>query len=127
MNVSTPLADRLGSYLDLAAAQAKTTATNMANIDTPGYRTVGFDFDAEMQQAMGSAATPDSGAANTLAPHVGEVDGLLERPDGNNVSMERESMQLAEAQLKFRTWHGAGEAGIYAHSGCDPCGHQVAV
>ena len=32
-----------------------------------------------------------------------EVDGLVARPDGNNVSMDRESLQLAEAQLKFKT------------------------
>jgi flagellar basal-body rod protein FlgB len=116
MNVSTPLADQLGHYLDLATAQVKATAANMANIDTPGYRTMGFDFDAEMQRALrgsvlpGSAA-PDSGTilasgdafTDRLAPPLSEVDGLLERPDGNNVSMEREGMQLAEAQLKFRT------------------------
>ena len=30
-------------------------------------------------------------------------DGLVARPDGNNVSMDRESLNLAEAQLKFRT------------------------
>jgi flagellar basal-body rod protein FlgB len=30
-------------------------------------------------------------------------DGLIARPDGNNVSMDRESLNLAEAQLKFRT------------------------
>ena len=27
----------------------------------------------------------------------------MARPDGNNVSMDRESLNLAEAQLKFRT------------------------
>jgi flagellar basal-body rod protein FlgB len=31
------------------------------------------------------------------------VDGLIARPDGNNVSMEREGLNLAEAQLKFKT------------------------
>jgi flagellar basal-body rod protein FlgB len=110
MNVTTPLADQLGHYLDLATAQVKTSAANMANIDTPGYRTVGFDFDAQMQQALrnmgmnGSAPNALTGTGvSTNAPELSEVDGLLERPDGNNVSMEREGMQLAEAQLKFRT------------------------
>ncbi len=37
------------------------------------------------------------------AVHVGLEDGLIARPDGNNVSMDRESLNLAEAQLKFRT------------------------
>jgi flagellar basal-body rod protein FlgB len=31
------------------------------------------------------------------------VDGLIARPDGNNVSVDCESLNLAEAQLKFKT------------------------
>jgi flagellar basal-body rod protein FlgB len=30
------------------------------------------------------------------------VDGLVVRPDGNDVSMDRESLRLADAQLKFK-------------------------
>ncbi len=30
-----------------------------------------------------------------------QVRGLIERPDGNNVSVERESLLLAESQMKF--------------------------
>jgi flagellar basal-body rod protein FlgB len=29
------------------------------------------------------------------------VQGLIERPDGNNVSMERESLLLADTQMRF--------------------------
>lgn len=99
MDVTTPLADQLTRYMDLAAAQLKTTASNMANVDTPGFHTVGFDFEAEMSRALGG-----QGIANeSAAPHLQEVDGLLARPDGNNVSMDREGLAMAEAQLKFRT------------------------
>jgi len=34
---------------------------------------------------------------------VTAVDGLISRPDGNNVSLDREGLNLAEAQLRFRT------------------------
>ena len=34
---------------------------------------------------------------------IGDVDGLVARPDGNNVSMDRESLNLAKEQLQFRT------------------------
>jgi flagellar basal-body rod protein FlgB len=96
MDITTPLANQLTSYMDLAAAQLKATATNMANVDTPGFHTVGFDFEAEMQRALG-------GEGASAAPQLQEVDGLLARPDGNNVSMDREGLAMAEAQLKFRT------------------------
>jgi flagellar basal-body rod protein FlgB len=98
MDITTPLADQLTSYMDLAAAQLKATATNMANVDTPGFHTVGFDFEAAMKQALGGQS-----ASVSAAPQMQEVDGLLARPDGNNVSMDREGLAMAEAQLKFRT------------------------
>ncbi|MFL6427177.1 MAG: flagellar basal body rod protein FlgB [Acidobacteriaceae bacterium] len=99
MQITTPLADQLTSYMDLAAAQLKATATNMANVDTPGFHTVGFDFEAEMRRALSRQEV----SGESAAPRLQEVDGLLARPDGNNVSMDREGLAMAEAQLKFRT------------------------
>ncbi len=104
MNVTTPISDELTKYLDLSSTELKLTGQNMANIDTPGYRTVGFDFTDAMKHAMSDALGARSGS--TLAASevpIGEVDGLLERPDGNNVSMDREGLNMAEAQLQFRT------------------------
>ena len=99
LQIETRMSDQLTRYLDLATSQAKLTAANMANIDTPGYRTVGMDFEAEMREAM-------DGVEQGKAPRqvrLKAVDGLIARPDGNNVSMDREGLSLAEAQLKFRT------------------------
>lgn len=99
MQIETRLSDQIARYLDLAASEAKLTAANMANVDTPGYRSVGMDFEAEMRGALddvdrGTAARP---------VHVRAVDGLIARPDGNDVAMDREGLNLAEAQLKFKT------------------------
>jgi flagellar basal-body rod protein FlgB len=94
MQVTTAMSDALTRYLDLASDQMKVTAGNMANIDTPGYKTQGFDFESEFVKQMGSDGT--------AAPALKDVDGLVVRPDGNNVSMDRESMQLAKTQLQFR-------------------------
>jgi flagellar basal-body rod protein FlgB len=99
MQIETRLSDQITRYLDLAASEAKLTALNMANVDTPGYRTVGMDFEAEMRGAL-------DGVDRGVGPHpvhVKAVDGLIARPDGNDVSMDRESLNLAEAQLKFKT------------------------
>jgi flagellar basal-body rod protein FlgB len=98
MQIETRLSDQLARYLDMAANEAKLTAANTANIDTPGYRTVGLDFESEMRNALAGIDTH-----KTQPIHVREVDGLISRPDGNNVSMDREGLNLAEAQLKFKT------------------------
>lgn len=99
LQVETRLSDQIARYLDLASSEAKLTAANMANIDTPGYRAVGMDFEAEMRTALDGV---DQGRGSR-PPRVKTVEGLISRPDGNDVSMDRESLNLAEAQLKFKT------------------------
>jgi flagellar basal-body rod protein FlgB len=99
MEIATGLSNEIARYLDLATAEAKLTAVNMANVDTPGYRTLGMDFASEMRGAIGDA---ERGRAPRKV-RVTEVDGFIARPDGNNVSVDRESLNLAEAQLRFRT------------------------
>lgn len=99
LGVETRLGDQICRYLDLATSEAKLTAANMANIDTPGYRTLGMDFEAEMRGAL--AGVDQGGLPSPV--HVKPVDGLIARPDGNNVSMDREGLNLAEAQLRFKT------------------------
>ena len=99
MQIETRLSDQLARYLDLATTESKLTASNMANLDTPGYKALGIDFSASMRQALGDQ---ESGSGPG-SPAIGLAEGLISRPDGNNVSMDRESLNLAEAQLRFRT------------------------
>ena len=98
MEIATRLSNEIARYLDLNTREIQLTAANMANIDTPGYRAVGMDFEAEMRQVMAGVDGNDTLAA----PQVFQVDGLIVRPDGNDVSMDRESLNLAQAQLKFK-------------------------
>ncbi len=102
MQIVTPMGEALNRYLDLSSLELKVTAQNMANVDTPGYRTEGFDFASEMSRSLESVGAGGTGESSQ-PPALGRVDGLLERPDGNNVSMDREGMKMAEAQLQFRT------------------------
>ncbi|MGC9157676.1 MAG: flagellar basal body rod protein FlgB [Terracidiphilus sp.] len=99
MPIETLLSDQIARYIDLATSEAKLTAANMANIDTPGYQTVGMDFEAEMREALSDLETGRPQRPVRLRP----VEGLISRPDGNNVSMEREGLNMAEAQLRFKT------------------------
>ena len=106
MQVTTDLSTQLQRYLNLSSAELKTTANNMANVDTPGYSTKGFDFPSVMRNLLAESGDGESSEAANLAassPRLEDVDGLVARPDGNNVSMEREGLKMAEAQLKFKT------------------------
>ena len=119
MQIMSSMEQALERYLDLSVLEQKVTAQNMANVDTPGYRTMGFDFADAMrrsverideQRAAGQnrlAAKLDGGLAATLllpvsdAVEIHRVGGLLERPDGNDVSVDREGLKMSEAQLQF--------------------------
>jgi flagellar basal-body rod protein FlgB len=101
MEIATRLSNEIARYLDLDTRQIQITTANMANIDTPGYRTVGMDFEGEMRRAM-MGVDLDGNEEAGVTPRIFDVDGLIVRPDGNNVSMDRESLNLAEAQLKYK-------------------------
>lgn len=85
-----PIAGQLERYMDLLSARQKLVAANIANADTPGYRTQDLDFQAEFRKAADGAARP------------ADVPGLPSRNDGNNVSLDRESRLLAENALRFQ-------------------------
>lgn len=76
--------------MDLLSARQKLVAANIANADTPGYRTQDIDFQTEFRNASGHS------------PHVLDVPSLAARNDGNNVSLDRESRLLAENALRFQ-------------------------
>lgn len=100
MQTTTAMSDALGQYLDLTSKQMQLTAGNMANVDTPGYKTQGFDFEQEFARQLNNSSGADGLEGAQVS--VQDVDGLVARPDGNNVSMDREGMQLAKAQLQFK-------------------------
>jgi flagellar basal-body rod protein FlgB len=84
------LAGQLERYMDLLSVRQKLTASNIANADTPGYRTQDIDFQGEFAVAMGGT------------PKYVDVEGLPVKNDGNNVSLDRESRLLAENALRFQ-------------------------
>ena len=99
--IDTPLMRGLERVLDVSAFRHQVIAANLANIDTPGYRTRDLrPFAGEIERAM--AGNESSLSEQSFTPVAHEIRGLLERPDGNNVSVERESLLLAQNQLRFQ-------------------------
>jgi len=84
------LSDSLERYMDLLSARQKVVASNIANADTPGYKTKDIDFESEFHSAIHGAGV-----------ETFEVDGLPVKNDGNNVSLDRESRLLAENDMRF--------------------------
>lgn len=85
-----PIAGTLEHFMTLLSARQKVVAANIANADTPGYKTQDIDFQTELQNVSGG-----------IPPAPSTVAGLTVKNDGNNVSLDRESRLLAENALRF--------------------------
>ena len=80
----------LERYMDLLSTRQKLVAANIANADTPGYKTQDIDFQFEFMTL-----------ANGQQPQTIAARGLPETPDGNNVDIDREARMLAENAMRF--------------------------
>jgi flagellar basal-body rod protein FlgB len=93
--IDTSRVELLEHFLDLTAQRQGLVASNISNIDTPGFRTRDLNFKQEMTKLIQSPVSKPN-------PLPMEVQGLMERPDGNNVNLDREGLLLAQTQLQFR-------------------------
>jgi flagellar basal-body rod protein FlgB len=82
--------NQIEHYMDLLSTRQKLVASNIANVDTPGYKTKDIDFQFEFISL-----------AQDAPPNVVEPQGLVVKNDGNNVSMDREARLLSENALRF--------------------------
>jgi flagellar basal-body rod protein FlgB len=97
----------LGRQMATAVARQSTAASNLANLDTPGYKARGV-FDDALATGLGSPAELARTSASHLsgpggAPGVAttEVEGLATRRDGNNVQLDRELLTMSRAAGDF--------------------------
>jgi flagellar basal-body rod protein FlgB len=104
MTSGPPMMAMLESYLKLNASREQTISANMANIDTPGYRTRDINVENEFNKVLTGAMRPSEEGADAiqLSPVFHQVQGLMERPDGNTVSLDHEGLMLAKTQLQYQ-------------------------
>lgn len=100
--------------LTLASRRTELIASNLANIDTPGYRTQDFDFHGALQAELdkldgrqGTLVRTDprhlpATSGTSLPPPTDPIAPAYERNDGNDVSLDRESMLLSRTQMNYQ-------------------------
>jgi flagellar basal-body rod protein FlgB len=80
----------LGRYLTYLSERQEVIASNIANADTPGYKTLDLESPVDFFSALEEAGDA-----------VVEVPGMTARNDGNNVSIDREARLLSENTIRF--------------------------
>ncbi len=108
--ISNQTLDAMESYLSRLSQRQQIVASNLANIDTPGYKTRDVSFHATMQELL---ADRSSGLHTTRPEHhpgliqpipgaaAFEVQGLSSRADLNNVDLDREMLKLSETSFAY--------------------------
>jgi len=96
------------SYLQAAmsglAARQRTIANNVANVDTPGFKTSEVRFEDVLNRAVKGAKTGarvNQSALDAAARASTLADGTTTRADGNNVDIDQQMEMLSEANLNY--------------------------
>ncbi|WP_147867289.1 flagellar basal body rod protein FlgB [Stieleria maiorica] len=92
--------DLLGSAVSASEKSHRVVSQNIANVNTPGYKTKRLEFERLLNQLQ-SGQAEDSGG---IELPVKDLEGLVERVDGNNVNLEKEVAELKENALAFQAF-----------------------
>ena len=97
----------LGRQMTRAVARETVAASNLANVDTPGYRAREIGFEDALQRELGAtlpmAATADAhqSVSNAAGAAVRDAQGLPMKRDGNTVQLDRELLAMSKASGEF--------------------------
>lgn len=103
----------LFNNLSLSAQKQNVISSNIANINTPGYKTKDLVFENELKMAQ---SKNDLKLSVTHQNHIAmqqdissnqkgrliEVQGLEEQNDGNNVSLDKQMSELAQNKTQVQ-------------------------
>ena len=102
--------EAMENYMTRLSQRQQIVASNIANIDTPGYRTKDTSFHATMDELLSGPASglrgkrsdgPEEWSFAPAAPEIFEVSGLPSRPDQNNVNIDQEMLKLGETSFGY--------------------------
>jgi len=82
--------------------QLQLIASNIANLETPGYRARRVSFAQRLQQALAVPKLARLQAINRVQPQVIIDHSSPVRANDNNVQIERELTELSKASLHHR-------------------------
>jgi flagellar basal-body rod protein FlgB len=98
------------AYMTRLSQRQQVVASNLANIDTPGYKSRDISFYATLQELI---AENSAGLRNSRPEHsqgwvavtpqaqAFEVQGLPDGLDGNNVDLDKEMLKLSETTFGY--------------------------
>jgi flagellar basal-body rod protein FlgB len=112
MDISNSKIAYYSKVLDILADRHRILASNIANLNTPGYRTKDIDFQdvlsqviAAKQEAFGQAATNDiQERLSDINFEVNELNPANADPQANDVDIDKEMIKLSKNTLMYKAY-----------------------
>ncbi len=90
--------------LDGLWTRQQAISDNLANVETPGYKSKQVSFEDQLQEQLSTNTGSNSDLINRLKntqPVTTVTDDKSLRLDGNNVDVEQQNIELARTQLNY--------------------------
>ncbi|MFM2092349.1 MAG: hypothetical protein RLZZ127_2838 [Planctomycetota bacterium] len=87
--------------MDAQMLRSQVHRSNLANTNTPGYRAQAVAFEDAFRQALDQGGAD---AAMAVEPTLYEPRSTMMKVDGNDVSTDRENVQLAQSQMLYNAF-----------------------
>lgn len=101
----------LFNNLNYRAERQKVISSNIANINTPNYKTKDLTFENELKnvqspilelsQTKGKHFSNINNNMNISTPSLIKVQGLEEQNDGNNVNLDAQMSEMSKNKILF--------------------------
>ncbi len=108
---ASDISSRLFEQLNFRGEKQKVISSNIANINTPAYKTKDLVFENELNNRLGNTlkmqvTSPKhmSSIGSNLSnanPKLVEVKGLEEQNDGNNVNLDTQMSEMSKNKILF--------------------------
>jgi flagellar basal-body rod protein FlgB len=109
---ASSITSTLFNNLNFRAERQKVISSNIANINTPNYKTKDLTFESELKnvqnapilklsQTKGSHFTNIESSNKIPGPSMVQVKGLEEQNDGNNVNLDTQMSEMSKNKILF--------------------------
>ena len=108
---ASSITNKLFEQLNFRGEKQKVISSNIANINTPDYKTKDLVFEDELNNKLNNTlkmeltsskhiSSINSNSAN-VNPKLVEVKGLQEQNDGNNVNLDTQMSEMSKNKILF--------------------------
>jgi flagellar basal-body rod protein FlgB len=101
MSKTNSIVDFLEAGLRAEGVRQKAIASNIANLETPGYRRLGIKFEEMLTQALDSGGSVN---LSEIEPEIHEPRETMIKSNGNDVNLEVEVGEMVKNSLRHKAF-----------------------